>query len=174
MARMKADMVAEYLTRPINAVLATTRRDGRAYLAPVWFLWEETGGADPTYPFYRYGQFWLTGTYTRTWCKHIFKDPRVSLCIEGREPVPGYVAVDCRAEPVEPAIHDIWPVSTALADKYVGSRGGPAATERFVANMRTEPRLLFRLTPERWRAIDLTVYTGTPTDQRHQREHSAG
>lgn len=172
MARMKADTVSDYLKLPINAVLATTRRDGRAYLAPVWFLWEETGEADEQYPFYRHGTFWLTGTYPRTWCKHIFKDPRVSLCIEGREPVPGYVTVDCHAEPVEPSDSDIWPVSQALAQKYVGARGDQAAVERFVANMRTEPRLLFRLTPERWRAIDLTVYTGTPADQKHQRERA--
>jgi hypothetical protein len=172
MARMKADVLSRYLTQPINAVLATTRRSGRPYLVPTWFLWQETGGHAADYPFYPAGEFWITGTYTRQWCKHIFADPRVSLCIEGGNIVGGYVAADCLATPVEPATADIWPVSTLLAEKYVGSRGGPEATAKFLANMRTEPRLLFRLTPEHWRAIDLTVYTGSRGDVAYQKEHT--
>lgn len=172
MARMKAEVLSEYLTHPVNAVLATTRKDGRGYQAPVWFLWKETGGADQQYPFYRHGEFWLVGTYVRQWCRHIFADPRVSLCIEGG-PVPGYVVAECLAQPVEPKDVDIWPVATELAHKYVGMRRGEEAEKAFVANMRTEPRLLFRLTPERWRCIDLTVYTGMPGDRAHQRTQAA-
>ncbi|MGI8553875.1 MAG: pyridoxamine 5'-phosphate oxidase family protein [Dehalococcoidia bacterium] len=174
MARMKADVLAEFLTKPINAVLATTRRQSRPYQVPVWFLWQETGPAAAEYPFYREGDFWLTGTYTRQWCKHIFADPRVSLCIEGGGPVPGYVAVNCQAVPVEPKDTDIWPISTKLAQKYVGARGDEEAVARFMANMRTEPRLLFRLTPESWRCIDLTVYTGARGDVAYQRSRREG
>jgi hypothetical protein len=168
MARMQADTLARCLAIPgNNAVLSTTRKDGRGYLVPVWFLWEETDGAADTYPFYRNGRFWLIGTYNRRWCKHISADPRVSLCIQG-DGIPGYVAVDCRAEPVHPKDFDIWPVATRLAMRYVGHRSGEEAALKFVANMRTEPRLLFRLTPENWRCIDLTVYTGTRADMAHQ------
>jgi hypothetical protein len=59
-----------------------------------------------------------------------------------------------------------------LAEKYVGPRGA-AAVEAFFANMQTEPRLLFRLTPQHWRAIDLTVYTGSRGDLAYQRAHAA-
>jgi PPOX class probable F420-dependent enzyme len=162
MARMKPEVLEEFLTRPIIAVLSTVRRQGRPYQIPVWFLWHE-------------GSLWLTGTYTRTWCKQIFADRRVSLCIEASDPVARYVAVDCTAEPYEPDPsngHDIWPISRLLAEKYVGSRGGDV--EAFLRNMRTEPRLLFRLTPERWRAIDLTVYTGSRGDLAYQRQHGQG
>ncbi len=155
MARMRAEVREELLAQPIIAVLSTIRRDGRPYLAPVWFLWQD-------------GVFWLTGTSARTWCKHIFRDRRVSLCIETTDPIARYIAVDCEAEPVE---QDIWPVSGALAQKYIGGRPGatPETVEQFIAGMQTEPRLLFRLTPtlppERWRAIDLTVYTGVRGDR---------
>ncbi len=173
MARMHADTLARCLATPaIPAVLATTRKDGRGYLVPVWYLWEETGGTSATYPFYRHGQFWLIGTYTRRWCKHIFADPRVSLCIQGGG-VPGYIAVDCRAEPVHPTDFDIWPIATQLARRYVGHSRDEEAAQTFVANMRTEPRLLFRLTPENWRCIDLTVYTGTRADVAHQERMKA-
>ncbi len=154
MARMKPEVLEQFLQRPIIAVLCTLRRDGRPYQIPVWFFWRD-------------GAFWLTGTYPRVWCRHIFHDPRVSLCIEEREPATRYVAVDCTAVPVEPKDADIWPVSRLLAEKYVGAAGGDV--EAFLANMRREPRLLFRLTPEYWRAIDLTVYTGSRGDLAYMR-----
>ena len=167
MARMRPDVLDAFLQRPIVAVLATLRRDGRAYQVPVWFLWQ---AADLTVmpparvgPAFRDGAFWLTGTYARVWCRHIFHDPRVSLCIEATDPVTQHVAVDCTAVPVEPADSDIWPVSRALAEKYLAPSGGDV--DAFMANMKTEPRLLFRLTPEFWRAIDLTVYRGKRGDR---------
>src|SRR5262245_57003588 len=159
MARMKPEVLAEFLQRPIIAVLSTVRKEGRPYQIPVWFLWEDGG-------------FWITGTYARVWCKQIFHDPRVSICIEATDPVARYVAVDCTATPVEPKDTDIWQVSRRLAEKYVGARGGDV--DSFVANMRTEPRLLFRLAPEHWRAIDLTVYRGSRGDIAHQRGQESG
>jgi nitroimidazol reductase NimA-like FMN-containing flavoprotein (pyridoxamine 5'-phosphate oxidase superfamily) len=151
---MKPDTIEEVLSRPLVATVAAIRQDGPPYQAPVWFLWRD-------------GVFWLTGTRVRTWCKLLTRHPAASLCIDTAAVVAGYVAVDCRAERVE---EDIWPVSIALARKYVGGRAGAtdADVERFVANMRTEPRILFRLTPERWRAIDLTVYTGMRGDREWQ------
>ena len=68
--------------------------------------------------------------------------------------------------------HDIWPISERLADKYVG-RGDPAnagAVAAFVANMHTEPRLLFRLRPQVLRAIDMRVYRGKRSDRDHTAE----
>jgi len=172
MARMKAEVLEQFLARPINAVLATRRREQQPYQVPVWFLWQASGTYAAEYPCYPDGEFWVSGTYTRQWCKHVFRDGRVSLCIEGAGPVAGYVAAECEAEPVEPKDTDIWPISTMLARKYVGARGDDDAVEHFVANMRTEPRLLFRLRPLHWRAIDLTVYTGSRADIAYQRSHA--
>lgn len=167
MARMQADVLRLFLEQPVNAVLATQQKAGWPYLAPVWFLWEGTGEQAAEYPHYEHGTFWLTGTMNRQWCKNLLSDPHVSLCME-HGPVPGYVAVGCVAEPLRPDQFDIWPVSERLVAKYVGARRGPAAAGKFLSNMRTEPRMLFRLTPKSWRAIDLTVYTGTRADLAHQ------
>ena len=171
MARMQAAVLAEVLQRPLLAVIATTRKNGRPYLVPIWFLWEPDGRVAAQYPFYPEGSFWVIGTYARQWCQHLLVRPQASLCITG-EGVRGYIAVDCQVEPIEPHAHDIWPMATRLAEKYVGSRSGPAATARFVANMRTEQRLLFRLTPHAWRAIDLTIYTGSRGDLAYQQAHA--
>jgi PPOX class probable F420-dependent enzyme len=156
MARMKPDVLDEFLKTPIISVLATVRRNGMPYQVPVWFLWRD-------------GAFWLTGTYTRVWCKHLLVDPRASLCIEDRDPVAKYVAVECTVEAVEPKNSDIWATSQLLVEKYVPP-GGVAA---FMANMKTEPRLLFRLTPHQWRAIDLTVYVGSKGDLAYQRANQS-
>ena len=69
---------------------------------------------------------------------------------------------------------------SGFAEKYVG-RGDPAneaAVEAFLVNMKTEPRLLFRLAPEdrpnAIRAIDLRVYRGKRADREHQAAQGTG
>ncbi|MGI8927531.1 MAG: pyridoxamine 5'-phosphate oxidase family protein, partial [Tepidiformaceae bacterium] len=144
-------------------VIATLRSDGRPYTVPVWWLAKD-------------GAFWVTGTYPRVWCKQLLRDPRVSLCIEAMEPLPGHVGVDGIAEAMQLPQFDIWPISRELAEKYVG-RGDPqraSAVDSFFANMQTEPRLLFRVTPGVVRAIDMRVYRGKRGDQDYQARSGAG
>ena len=133
MPRMHEDVTADFLEQPHIGVIATLRRNGMPYSVPVWWLHEA-------------GNFWITGTTNRVWCKQLKRDPRCSLCIEALAPLPGFVAVDGKAEAFELPEFDIWPISRRLAEKYVGDRNpqDPEAVERFFENMRTEPRLLFK------------------------------
>jgi PPOX class probable F420-dependent enzyme len=160
MPRMKPDDIKEFLKQPLVGVIATLRRDGRPYTVPVWWLWDEDEGV-----------FWLTGTYSRVWSKQLLRDGRISLCIQGGVPdgVHGHVEADGIAEPRELPDFDIWPTSHRLAVKYVG-RGDPDSPRvaPFFENMRTEPRLLFRVTPQVWRAIDMRVYQGKRGDREYQ------
>jgi hypothetical protein len=113
---------------------------------------------------------WLTGTVNRVWCKQLLHDPRMSLCIQAGPPFAGHVEVDGTAEPLCLPQFDIWPISRLLAEKYVG-RGDPAnaaAVDTFFANMRTEPRMLFAVKPQVWRAIDMRVYRGKRADRAFQ------
>ncbi|MCP5025454.1 MAG: hypothetical protein GY929_04140 [Actinomycetia bacterium] len=165
MSRMAPERLAEFLGEPHVGVIASLRADGRPYTVPVWWRFDGSVGADGAD-----GVFWLTGTTNRVWCRQIMADDRVSLCIETTEPAAAHIGVDGRAQVLTSNQVDIWPESTLLADKYVG-RGDPSkrtAVEAFVANMRTEPRLLIRIVPEVWRAIDLTVYRGKRADRQHQ------
>jgi hypothetical protein len=162
MPRMKEDMFDRFMEQPIVGVIATLRQDGMPYTVPIWWLWKD-------------GVYWITGTYSRVWCKQLLKDPRASLCIESGPPDTGHVGVDGHVEAFELPDFDIWPISRELAEKYVG-RGDPAnngAVETFFANMQTEPRLLFRLTPEVTRAIDMRVYRGKREDRQFQERMSA-
>ncbi len=163
MPRMQPDVLNDFLQQPHIGVLATLRRDGRPYTVPVWWLWKD-------------GVIWVTGTHTRVWCQQIKRDPRVSLCIEAAEPVPGHVEFDGIAEVLALPGFDIWPISRELAEKYVG-RGDPARAaevDAFFANMQTEPRLLFRITPTVTRAIDMRVYRGKRADREYQELQKPG
>lgn len=172
MPRMTADDLSPFLQQPHVGVLATLRRNGAPYTVPVWWLWEP----DPSLPpfvagrhEYPRGVVWLIGTTTRVWCKQLIADPRASLCIESGPPFTAHVEFDGECEALVPPAYDIWPMAQRLADKYVGL-GDPArapAVEAFVANMRTEPRLLFRLRPSVLRAIDMRVYRGKRADREH-------
>jgi PPOX class probable F420-dependent enzyme len=159
MPRMREETLKEFLQQPFIGVLATLRRDGRPYTVPIWWLWHEEA-------------FWITGTTPRVWCRQLLADPRASLCIETLQPAMGHVEADGSCEALRLPDFDIWPISRMLAEKYVG-RGDPAnaqAVDAFFANMRTEPRLLFRLVPDTWRAIDMTVYRGKRADRVFQEE----
>jgi PPOX class probable F420-dependent enzyme len=154
---MKPDVLAAFLEEPIVGVIATLRRDGRPYTVPVWWLHDD-------------GKFWITGTTSRVWCQQLTHDGRTSLCIETGQPASGHVEVDGDAEAFLLPDFDIWPVSRRLAEKYVGRRdpGNAVAVDAFFANMQTEPRMLFRIAPLVWRAIDMSVYQGKRADREFQ------
>ena len=157
MPRMRQDTIDEFLQQPHVGVISTLRRNGLPYSVPIWWLYED-------------GAFWVTGTTNRIWCKQLKADNRCSLCIEAMAPVAGFVAVDGHAEAFELPHFDIWPISRRLAEKYVGAANpdNPEAVDRFLANMQTEPRMLFKITPAVQRAIDMRVYRGKKADREYQ------
>lgn len=157
MPRMNEADIQAFLEEPHVGVISTLRRNGLPYSVPVWWLYDNE-------------YFWLTGTDNRVWCKQLQKDSRCSLCIEALSPLAGFVAIDGHAELLTRNEFDIWPISRQLAEKYVG-RNDPAnqpAVDKFFDNMRTEPRLLFRITPSVWRAIDMRIYEGKRSDRDFQ------
>jgi PPOX class probable F420-dependent enzyme len=157
---MKSDDMETFLAEPHVGVLATLRRDGLPYTVPVWFLW-------------RVDRFWISGTYERVWCRQLAADPRASLCIEAMVPLAGHVGADGHVRRHELPDFDIWPISRALVDKYVGASAGPEAADAFFANMQTEHRLLFELQPQVLRAIDMRVYRGKRADRDYQARRSS-
>lgn len=159
---MTDELLERFLAEPHVGVLASLRRSGLPYTVPVWWLWHEGG-------------FWLTGTTSRIWCQQLMADPRASLCIEALLPDPGHVGIDGEVSVHRAEDFDIWPISRLLAEKYVGRKdpANAAAVDKFVANMRTEPRMLFCLHPQTERrnsirAIDMSVYEPKRADREHQ------
>lgn len=175
MPRMEADRLREMLKQAQSGIIATLRKDGAPYTVPIWWLWEP----DPSLPGYRSGKetydqgdLWMVGTTNRVWCKQLMHDGRASLCIEfrGADVGGGHVEFDGVCDTLVPPEFDIWPMARRLAEKFVG-RNDPAneaAVEKFFANMRTEPRMLFRMRPTVIRAIDMRVYRGKRADREFQ------
>ena len=165
MPRLTGQDLENFLDEPHVGVLATLRQDGLPYTVPVWWLWHE-------------GAFWLTGTSTRVWCRQLIADGRASLCVEALLPLPGHVGCDGPVTYLDPDEFDIWPISSMLVDKYVRRVQGDAAAAKFLANMKTEPRILFRLdtrdTRNAIRAIDMRIYEGKRADRAHQARTGGG
>ena len=161
MPRMDDATIAEFLEEPHVGVISTLRQNGMPYSVPIWWLHDD-------------GEYWITGTTNRVWCKQLKRDSRCSLCIEALSPLPGFVSVDGHAEAYELPDFDIWPISRRLAEKYVGASNpdDPAAIDRFFDNMRTEPRLLFKIKPDVFRAIDMRVYRGKRADREFQEDQA--
>ncbi len=161
MYEMRGEVLREFLERPLPAVLSTLRRDGSPYTIPLWFLWDgevpddmHPVGNPPS------GEAWFLGGETSTWVRHLQRDPRMSLCIDVEGPPAMHVGIDGSVEISTEAEADVWAVMRRLVVKYVG-RGDPAndeAVEQYLESTRSMSPVLFRVRPNRWRAIDLSQF----------------
>ena len=159
MFEMQPEVLREFLERPLPAVLSTLRGDGSPYTIPLWYLWEGNVPDDmhpasnpPT------GHVWFLGAPTSTWCKHLQRDPRMSLCIDVEGPSAKHVGIDGTVEYPSEEDADPWPILRRLVERYVG-RGDPAndeAVEQYMESSRSMTPMVFKVTPKQWRAIDLS------------------
>ncbi len=133
--------IANFLAERRNAVLGTIRKDGSPQLNPMWFHW--TGEV-----------FYISTTRARFKYDSIRRDPRVTLCIDDAT---GFktVIVEGRAEVIE---DDIWGPTRIIVEKYVDTDHVEARMTR----MRTEPRVVLVIRPEKWISWDLALRAGPP------------
>lgn len=87
-AQLPPEAVA-FLAETRVAVIATVGPDGAPHTAPIWFLWDDEARAAVLFTSHR----------TRKW-RNIEASPRVSLCIDRREPPYAAVILEGRAEEV--------------------------------------------------------------------------
>ena len=161
MYEMRAETLREILELPTTAVLATVRGDGSPYTIPLWFLWEGEvpDEVDPVAnpPS---GHVWFSGRTTSIWAKHLQRDPRASLCIDVEGPPALHVGIDGPVESWTAAEFEPEPIMRRTVEKYVG-RSDPAndeAVEGYLEMTKGIPQLHFKLTPTRWRAVDLSEF----------------
>ena len=127
--------LGDLLERPILAILATHRKDGRILMSPVWHEWSN-------------GEFLIT-----TWSKDIksrnlTNDPRATVLVA--ENGPPYRGLEISGEATVEAMPDHMPMFLRLAIRYVGDKEGPAYAENF----RDDKLELIRLAPGVIRAWD--------------------
>ena len=111
-------------------IVATIGRDGTPHLTPNWYVFED-------------GRLCISTTKERVKYRNLSRDERVSLCICS-EPLAGdYVTIWGRAEMSDD--ESIWPVTQRIAERYVE----PGGVDEWMAMLRTQPRVLISVTPEK-------------------------
>jgi PPOX class probable F420-dependent enzyme len=133
------EVIDQFLAERRNAVLGTIRKDGSPQLNPMWFYWN--------------GEvFYISTTRSRFKYNHLQRDPRVTLCIDD---VTGFqtVIVEGRAQIVE---DDLWGPTRLIVEKYVDK----GHVEARLARMRTEPRVILIIRPEKWISWDMALRAG--------------
>jgi PPOX class probable F420-dependent enzyme len=129
------DTLQRFLDGRQNAVVATIRRDGPPQLSTVWYRW--TGEV-----------FHISTQRHLQKLVNLRRDPRVTLCIDDPA-IFTSVVVEGRAEVVD---GDIWEATEAIAERYLDQ---PRA-ERLLARIRTQPRVLLVVHPEKWLSWDIS------------------
>ena len=88
---MSDDEVRNFLAAvpPHTGKLATTRRDGRPHVAPIWFALDDDGTI-----LFTTGRDTLKG-------RTIQRDPRVAMCVDDERPPFAFVIVDGIAEVID-------------------------------------------------------------------------
>lgn len=127
--------LGDLLERPILAVLATHRKDGRILMSPVWHEWSN-------------GEFLVTTWANDIKSKNLNKDPRATILVAENEPP--YRGIEVSGEATIEAMPDHMPMLRRLAVRYMGEKDGPAYAETF----RDEKIELVRLAPGVMRAWD--------------------
>jgi PPOX class probable F420-dependent enzyme len=126
--------LGDLLDRPIVAVIATYRKDGSVLLSPVWHEWRDGGF-----------NVWVGGA-SEGKARHLAADPRMSIVVhEQTLPYRG-VEASGRASMSHEGFHDV--VRRTAARYY-----SPEAADGFAAAY-TEPGLVVRLVPDKFRAWD--------------------
>jgi PPOX class probable F420-dependent enzyme len=122
----KAFLVAE----PRTGMLATTRKDGRPHVAPIWYDLDDDGTI-----------VFATGAETLKG-RSIRRDPRVCFCVDDEHPPFSFVLVDGTVE-VSEDLDEMLVWATRIGGRYMG----PALAEAFGRRNAVAGELLVRLRP---------------------------
>jgi PPOX class probable F420-dependent enzyme len=132
---LAVEQLGDLLEQPLNATLATYRRDGSVLLSPVWHEWRDGGFSV------------ITGADDIK-LRHIERDPRAAIVVADHVPpfrgieVSGSPSVDRDAERAEAALRRI-------AVRYLGEQQGRMYAESAGGGM-----VIIRLVPGRLRTWD--------------------
>lgn len=105
----------EQLAKPLNAIVAVSRRAGGPQLTPVWFYW---GGE----------AFFFSTTRSREKYKNIKRNPEISLIVDDLA-AHTYVAAYGRAEIVEGDRERVVALTAPIMEKYMPGRAKESAEQ---------------------------------------------
>ncbi|MEU3192274.1 PPOX class F420-dependent oxidoreductase [Streptomyces sp. NPDC006992] len=105
----EAQWRAFVLTGTRTGKLATTRRDGRPHVTPVWFLLDDAG------------RLLFTVDSASLKYRSLRRDPRFSLCVDDQEPPYSFVMLECVAAEFLDDLEMMRSWATRLGSRYMGA-----------------------------------------------------
>ncbi|MDA0821654.1 MAG: TIGR03618 family F420-dependent PPOX class oxidoreductase [Proteobacteria bacterium] len=120
---LNVDDLGDLLVRPILAMLATRRTDGRILISPVWHEWVDGGFVMTT---------WANDIKSR----NIKADPRITILVAEHETP--YRSIEVSGEATIELLDDHMPIMRRLAARYV-------ADEAYAETFRDDKLELIRL-----------------------------
>ncbi|MEW2221949.1 PPOX class F420-dependent oxidoreductase [Streptomyces sp. NPDC006990] len=97
------------LTGTRTGKLATTRKDGRPHVTPVWFLLDDAG------------RLLFTVDSASLKYRSLRRDPRFSLCVDDQEPPYSFVMLECVAAEFLDDLELMRSWATRLGSRYMGA-----------------------------------------------------
>ena len=128
MSDLTPEQIAEFLERPLVAVMVTLRADGSPHAIPIWYE-------------YRGGDFIVFTSDTFVRVKNLRRDNRAAITVSNHEEPYMYVSAE---GPVSITSDGVAETGLSIARRYMGERG-----DRFLEEVLDEHSVLLRLTPER-------------------------
>lgn len=128
MSDLTPEQIAEFLERPLVAVMVTLRADGSPHAIPIWYE-------------YRDGEFIVFTSDTFVRVKNLRRDNRAAITVSNHEAPYMYVSAE---GPVSITSEEVAETGLSIARRYMGERG-----DRFLDEVLDEHSVLLRLTPER-------------------------
>lgn len=120
------------LERPRTAKLATTRKDGRPHIAPIWIDLDDDGSII------------FTTSSTSVKGRSIKRDPRISMCVDDDRPPFSYVVLEGVATTSENP-EELLRGATRIGGRYMGA----GRAEEFGRRNGVAGEMLVRLKPSR-------------------------
>ncbi|MFE9339077.1 PPOX class F420-dependent oxidoreductase [Streptomyces sp. NPDC007063] len=100
------------LTGTRTGKLATTRKDGRPHVTPVWFLLDDAG------------RLLFTVDSASLKYRSLRRDPRFSICVDDQEPPYSFVMLECEAAEFLDDLDLMRSWATRLGGRYMGTDRG--------------------------------------------------
>jgi len=132
-ATMSSAEIEAFLADKRHAVIGTTRVDGPPQLSPVWYL-------------YRDGKLFVSTDSGSVKCRHLRRDGRVTVCVDGVFPDARYVLIHGTAELVEQRSTWRAGIERAIAERYHDTGEGVA---RAVGEMAAASAVLLSITSQK-------------------------
>jgi PPOX class probable F420-dependent enzyme len=140
MARMTKSEIKKFLMKDtFTGKLASVKKNGSAHVVPIWFVVEEINSRNRN----RVGNIYFTTSRDSVKAKNIYRDSRVSICVDDQTPSFSFVSIYGNAKLIPYRRKDVLKWATKIAERYMGKKNAKVYGERNSG----EDELLVRIKP---------------------------